>query len=144
MYEYNAIITRVHDGDTFYARIDLGFWTWHESLVRLAGISCPELGTVKSPNEAGEAATQYLMGMLAPLSMWSPQRTRGYFGKFGDYLSLSNTGPQIRIETKLGEDTEKYGRVLGTVRLRNGSRVSLETVNAAMLDAGYAVPLESA
>jgi len=142
VYEYNALITRVHDGDTFYARIDLGFWTWHESLVRLAGIDAPELGTVKAPNPPGEEATRFLMELLAPAEVWSSNRTKGYFGKFGDYQVLGSTGIQIRIETRLGGDTEKYGRVLGTVRLRNGSNVAIETINGLMLESGYALPKE--
>ncbi len=141
MYEYNAIVTKIHDGDTLYARIDLGFWTWRESLVRLDKISCPELGTIKNPNPPGEEATLYLMGLLADRSEFSTDRSRGYFGNFGDYLSLNSYGPQIRIETRLGGDTEKYGRVLGTVRRRDGNTVDPVTLNARMLDSGFAVPL---
>ena len=45
MFEYNAICTRVVDGDTVDARVDLGFNVWIECRVRLQGIDAPETRT---------------------------------------------------------------------------------------------------
>ena len=45
MFEYNAICTRVVDGDTIDARVDLGFSVWIECRVRLEGIDAPETRT---------------------------------------------------------------------------------------------------
>jgi endonuclease YncB( thermonuclease family) len=42
MYTYNALVTRVIDGDTCEARIDLGFKVFHVITVRLYGINAPE------------------------------------------------------------------------------------------------------
>jgi len=42
LFEYNAICTRVIDGDTIDARVDLGFNVWIECRVRLEGIDAPE------------------------------------------------------------------------------------------------------
>ena len=42
MFEYNATATRVIDGDTIDAMVDLGFGTWmHKERVRLLGIDTP-------------------------------------------------------------------------------------------------------
>ena len=45
MYEYNAIVDRVVDGDTIDCTIDLGFSTWKKIRVRLEGINAPESRT---------------------------------------------------------------------------------------------------
>lgn len=44
MYNYLAIITKVHDGDTVTADVDLGFGLWlRGQKIRLSGINAPEL-----------------------------------------------------------------------------------------------------
>ena len=44
MYNYQAQVTQVHDGDTVTADIDLGFGTWLKGQkIRLAGLNAPEL-----------------------------------------------------------------------------------------------------
>lgn len=44
MYNYLANITKVHDGDTVTADIDLGFGLWLKGQkIRLAGLNAPEL-----------------------------------------------------------------------------------------------------
>ena len=45
MYEYNAKLLRVVDGDTLDASIDLGFDVWVKKRVRLYGINAPESRT---------------------------------------------------------------------------------------------------
>ena len=45
MYEYNATLDRVIDGDTVDAMIDLGFDTWVHKRIRLQGIDAPETRT---------------------------------------------------------------------------------------------------
>ena len=51
MYEYRAIITKVYDGDTLTAEVDLGFKLWAKKIkLRLAGIDTPEIRT-KNQNE---------------------------------------------------------------------------------------------
>lgn len=53
-YRYNAVITRVIDGDTLELTIDAGFRIWVRTPVRLAGIDCPEITT-----DAGRSARDY-------------------------------------------------------------------------------------
>ena len=45
MYEYNAVVDKVVDGDTIDCTIDLGFSTWKKIRVRLEGINAPESRT---------------------------------------------------------------------------------------------------
>ena len=45
MYKYNAKVTRVVDGDTVDALVDLGFDTWKKVRIRMAGINAPESRT---------------------------------------------------------------------------------------------------
>ncbi len=54
-YVYKAIVENVVDGDTLLVRIDLGFTTWKEQRLRLAGIDTPALDEPK-----GEAARQFV------------------------------------------------------------------------------------
>tara|TARA_Y100000593_G_C4163038_1_gene263019 strand:- start:214 stop:546 length:333 start_codon:yes stop_codon:yes gene_type:complete len=51
MYEYKAIITKVYDGDTLTADVDLGFKMWAKKIkLRLIGVDTPEIRT-KDPKE---------------------------------------------------------------------------------------------
>lgn len=43
MYEYEAKIVDVYDGDTFTFYIDLGFDIWVKSKIRLRGVDTPEV-----------------------------------------------------------------------------------------------------
>jgi len=43
MYEYNARVVKVYDGDTITAKVDLGFKVSFEEKFRLAGINTPEI-----------------------------------------------------------------------------------------------------
>ncbi len=43
MYQYNAKIIEVYDGDTVTAMVDLGFYHYMEMKFRLYGINTPEL-----------------------------------------------------------------------------------------------------
>ena len=45
MFEYNATIVRVVDGDTVDALVDLGFDTWKKVRIRMHGINAPESRT---------------------------------------------------------------------------------------------------
>lgn len=85
MYEYNAIVTKVHDGDTITVDVDLGWNVWRkgESL-RLFGLNAPELNTTE-----GKVAQVYLSKLL-PL------------------------GCPVMVKTEK-DKTEKYGRMLATV-----------------------------
>lgn len=87
MYEYAAIVRKVHDGDTLTVDVDLGWNVWrHNESLRLVGLNAPELNT-----PAGKSAQAYLATLL-PL------------------------GTPVSIRTER-DKTEKYGRMLATVDL---------------------------
>jgi micrococcal nuclease len=110
MYSYRCVITRVIDGDTVEAEIDLGFSTFLRTPVRLAGINTPEL--TGGTKEAGHAARSYLLSLI------------------------TNEGPgaEWHVVTKLNKERDKYGRVLGVFQ-RGNLDLSQE-----MLKANHAVP----
>jgi micrococcal nuclease len=60
MYEYQATIRSIYDGDTCRADIDLGFgiWTANQQL-RLIGIDAPEMG-----KPGGKEARDYLRELM--------------------------------------------------------------------------------
>ena len=91
MYEYKCDITRVVDGDTVDAEIDLGFDIIFKSRIRLYGIDTPESRTSNKDEKArGKLATKYLQDAI-------------------------NTAEQVVIRTELKDSRGKFGRVLGTV-----------------------------
>jgi micrococcal nuclease len=65
LYEYNAICTRVVDGDTIDARVDLGFNVWIECRVRLQGIDAPETRTKNlEEKQAGLKTKSFLQAIM--------------------------------------------------------------------------------
>lgn len=112
MYEYQARISRVIDGDTVEAEIDLGFHVTISVTLRLAGINAPEIRGAERPQ--GLAATRYLESLLDDLA--------------GDIRTLT-----VRTQKDV---TEKYGRYLAELI---AGEVNL---NHALVAAGHAVPAE--
>ncbi|MFV0444649.1 MAG: thermonuclease family protein, partial [Planctomycetaceae bacterium] len=110
MYEYRARITRVIDGDTVEAEIDLGFHVRFTATLRLTGINAPE--TRGSERAQGLAATQYLNSLLDDLT--------------GDTRELL-----IRTQK---DRTGKYGRYLAELI------VGEVNLNHALVAGGHAVP----
>lgn len=111
MYEYRARITRVIDGDTVEAEIDLGFQITFTATLRLSGMNAPETRGAERPQ--GLAATRYLESLLNDL-----------------------TGEQHRLLVRTQKDrTGKYGRYLAEL---TADGVNL---NQALIAAGHAVPV---
>ena len=119
MYEYNALVDRVVDGDTIDVTIDLGFKVWKKMRVRMEGINTPESRTRDlQEKKRGLAAKDRLIEIL----------------KFNDnkcILKVSGVG--------------KYGRALATVLVNslsplNGEDgVTLIDVNKQLIEEGHAV-----
>jgi micrococcal nuclease len=90
MYEYCCQVTRVVDGDTVDANIDLGFDISYFSRIRLFGIDTPESRTRNKDEK--------LRGLLAK-----------------EYIvNAVDNGKQVVVKTAL-EKKGKYGRVLGSL-----------------------------
>ncbi len=91
MYEYNAIVLHVVDGDTLDLQIDLGLNVCVKERVRILGIDTPEVYGVKKESE------EYVAGMLAK-----------------NYVIDLIEGKQVVIRTHK-DKKGKYGRYLAEV-----------------------------
>ena len=102
-------VTKVVDGDTIDVIIDLGFDIMYKSRVRLFGIDTPE------------SRTRDLV-----------EKKYGLMSK--DFLKdkLKNAD-KIVIKTHKGEETGKFGRILGEIFCDNVN------INQQMCDVGHAV-----
>ena len=119
MYEYNAIVNRVVDGDTVDVTIDLGFSVWKKIRVRMEGINTPESRTRDlEEKKRGLAAKDRLKEILE-------------FNNSKCVLKVSGVG--------------KYGRALATVLVEslsplNGEDgITLIDVNKQLIEEGHAV-----
>lgn len=88
MYEYNATMVKVVDGDTFDFDIDLGFSISHRIRVRLYGVDTPEIYRPRNKIEyahgieAKEFVEEYFLGKTGVLNT-----VRDKKGKYGRYLA---------------------------------------------------------
>ncbi len=83
MYEYDAYVTKVYDGDTITVDIDLGFEVWLKGQkLRLIGIDTPEVRGPERPE--GILARDALRSMILNKKV----RIKSYGrGKYGRWLS---------------------------------------------------------
>lgn len=58
MYQYNAEVLRVIDGDTYELLVDCGFGIFHKIHLRVAGINTPEITGAEKPE--GLRAKKYV------------------------------------------------------------------------------------
>jgi micrococcal nuclease len=101
-------VTKVIDGDTCDVIIDLGFDILHKCRVRLFGIDTPE------------SRTRDL-----------DEKKRGLLSK--EYLKEKLKSKNLTVKTYKGEETGKFGRVLGDLYADGVS------INQSMVEEGYAV-----
>jgi len=104
-------VTKVVDGDTIDADIDLGFDISLTKRIRLAGIDTPESRTTN--------VKEKVMGLES--KEWLKKTLEG--------------AKDILIKTELPDSTEKYGRIIGHLFI-NGQETSL---NNQMIAEGYAL-----
>ena len=96
MFEYNAVLDRVIDGDTVDATIDLGFDTWKKIRIRFYGINTPESRTRDlEEKKRGLAAKDRLIEILKANDDKFVLKSHGV-GKYGRCLG------ELYVET-LGE-----------------------------------------
>ena len=107
-------ITKVVDGDTIDANIDLGFDISLTKRIRLAGIDSPESRTTNLKEKA--------LGLES--KEWLKKTLEG--------------AKDIIIKTEKPDSTEKYGRIIGHLFI-NDQETSL---NNQMIDEGYALVYE--
>ena len=108
MYEYNAVVVGVYDGDTITVDVDLGLHAWvRGEKLRLYGINAPEVRG--SERQEGLRSRDWLRDRL-PI------------------------GQAIRINT-VKDRTGKYGRYLAIVYADRETEIS---VNCELVTAGLA------
>ena len=89
MYEYSCGITRIVDGDTVDAEIDLGFDITYKSRVRLYGIDTPESRTRDLDEKArGKLAAKFLSDAILHADKLVIQTKLDKKGKFGRVLGV--------------------------------------------------------
>lgn len=111
LYLYKIHVTRVVDGDTIDAEIDLGFDTHVKKRIRLYGINTPEVRTRDKQEKArGIAAKQRLQQIID-----------SHDGVI--YMNSMDKG--------------KYGRCIGVLYESN---IDHESINDMLVNEGHAVP----
>ena len=113
MFEYNAKVIRVVDGDTIDAMVDLGFTTFKKIRIRMHGINAPESRTRDLlEKEKGLAAKVRLIEMLEETNNEFRLISHGV-GKYGRCLGeIYLTGHATSLNKQLiweGHGTEYYG-----------------------------------
>ena len=103
-------VTKIVDGDTIDVLLDMGFDILYQQRVRLFGIDTPESRTRDLKEKKYGLLSKYLL--KAELSL----------------------GKKITVKTYKGDETGKFGRILGDIWIDGKS------VNQKMCDKGYAVP----
>ena len=121
MYEYNAKILRIVDGDTIDVDIDLGFGVWiHKERVRLEGIDTPESRTKDlEEKKLGLLSKEYVRGLLP-------------------------VGSIVKLVCKSYDSKGKFGRILGDIELEETRMIGREITESTslvmkMIDNGYGV-----
>ena len=109
MYQYNAKLDRVVDGDTVDAMIDLGFDTWVHKRIRLLGIDAPETRTRDlEEKERGFATKERLVDLLEAAGGLFVLHSHGV-GKYGRCLGTIYVEDENINELLLSEGlAEKY------------------------------------
>lgn len=90
MYEYQARITEVIDGDTFEASVDLGFQVYFRERFRLLNYAAPE---VKGPEKALGLVAKKKLEELLPVNFVVTMKSKR-MEKYGRWLADVTWGNQ--------------------------------------------------
>ncbi len=94
LYTYAAELVRVIDGDTFVARIDLGFRTWVTETFRLRGIDAPEMSCVLGQKAKAEVAARLTPCACLVIKTYKQEK----FGRFlADVFFMKGTDDREQI-----------------------------------------------
>lgn len=106
---YRAAITRVVDGDTIYALMNLGFSVYHLMSIRLTDIDAPELFSgPKEGREKGAASKEFL---------------ESFIDQRGTHCAITSE-----------KWSQSFGRYVARVQLSDGTDLSEEMVRAGYAD----------
>jgi len=109
MHKYSAKLTRVIDGDTIDAMVDLGFNVWVKQRIRLQGINTPEIRTRNiEEKKAGRAAMERLNILMGECDGEFILKSHG-IGKYGRCIGTLYINDENINELLLSEGyAEKY------------------------------------
>jgi micrococcal nuclease len=111
MYQYNAVIDKVIDGDTFDATIDLGFSTLKKERLRLKGVDTPELRTSnKREKNAAILVTEFVKHLLKDRTLVIETNKKGGFGRYIADIYLPQGGTLSNYLLKRGLAREYKAR----------------------------------
>lgn len=102
MYQYQAQIQRVVDGDTYEIDIDLGLSVWvRNEKIRLYGVNTPEVYGVKKGSDdylAGKQASDFVKTVIKKGDLAIIETMKDAKEKFGRYLGVVyvRVAPEIR------------------------------------------------
>jgi micrococcal nuclease len=86
LYNYGGQVTKIIDGDTIEANIDLGFGIFYAKDIRINGIDAPEVHSANpKEKEAGQKVKAYLKTLLQ--SQTVSLKTYKYGDKYGRFLA---------------------------------------------------------
>ena len=122
-YQFPVVITRIVDGDTVDARIDMGFKIVYEERIRLLGLDTPESYTSnKKEKVLGLAAKARIKELIAQANVLPKKR-----GKRDVVLKTSKHGKG------------KFGRILGEIWVNaNTGEGGGINVNGQLIEEGHA------
>ncbi len=91
MYQYQAQVLRVIDGDTIEVDIDLGFKIRQVAVVRLAGINAPELST-----QEGVAVKGWLVNTIhdCVVTLKTIKDKKEKYGRYLAWVEMPSRGSQ--------------------------------------------------
>jgi len=98
MYEYQAEVVRIIDGDTVKLNVDLGFHIRHQSNFRLDGINAPEIRGKERP--LGLLAKEALIAMI-PVGSTVMVRTKRRPGKYGRWIGTIFSDTSVNVADQL-------------------------------------------
>jgi len=90
MYEYEAEVTGIVDGDTIDVDVDLGMHVHVHERLRLKGINTPEIFGVKKDTpeyEMGMEAKAYIAQLIPPGTRVKVRTFKDKKGKYGRYIA---------------------------------------------------------
>ena len=83
MYQYKARVTRVIDGDTFDAEVDLGFKIFARIRFRLEGVDTPELRSKdEKERERAKDVKKFVVGMIEEKNVQIDSTKTGKYGRW--------------------------------------------------------------
>lgn len=108
MYEYNAFVGRVIDGDTYEVQVDLGFGVYLSDIrLRLRGVDTPETWrpTTEAEREHGERASQFVKDLIEQQYIRVRTHRMGIYGRYeADVAVIDANGTEVDLAQLLTDN----------------------------------------